>query len=234
MAFIYFFVPAMLQVQLLDCDTLPAHDRSDCKSVQSLIRRTTLKRAKETTRWMVDNALGHRLGQIHSVETQRDDRDMVCLDSQMEYTRRRQQHMKEKVDAFRRLKAAWQEGAYHDWGQHWSKADKVVSARFNAPHGRRRNNMHEWGPWRCYSCKFQVKDSNKVTNLDEKTVWGVCTIDGNYDGCDARNLCCNNHAVRSFFNAAIDSVKQPLRGKFQAARHKALVRKKPEHRLKMV
>eukprot|EP00439_Symbiodinium_sp_Y106_P023589 s6439_g2.t2 len=212
----------MLQVQLLDCDTLPAHDRSDCKSVQSLIRRTTLKRAKETTRWMVDNALGHRLGQIHSVETQRDDRDMVCLDSQMEYTRRRQQHMKEKVDAFRRLKAAWQEGAYHDWGQHWSKADKVVSTRFNAPHGRRRNNMHEWGPWRCYSCKFQVKDSNKVTNLDEKTVWGVCTIDGNYDGCDARNLCCNNHAVRSFFNAAIDSVKQPLRGKFQAARHKAL------------
>ena len=145
-AFIYFFVPAMLQVQLLDCDALPTHDQNDCKSVQSLIRGTTLKRAKETTRWMVDNALNHRLGQIHSVESQRDDKDMVCLDSHMEYTRRRQQHMKEKVDAFRRLKAAWQEGAYQDWGQHKSKADKVVITRFNAPNGRRRHNMHEWGP----------------------------------------------------------------------------------------
>ena len=99
---------------------------------------------------------------------------------------------------------ARQEGAYQDWGQHKSKADKVVITRFNAPNGKRRDNMHEWGPWRCYS-------------------WGVCTTDGNYDGCDARNLCCNSHAVRSFFNNAIDSVKQPLRGKFQAARHKALV-----------
>ncbi|OLP85078.1 hypothetical protein AK812_SmicGene33967 [Symbiodinium microadriaticum] len=141
----------------------------------------------------------------------------------MEYTRRRQQHMREKVDGFRRLKAAWQEGAYQDWGQHKSKADKVVIKRFNAPHGRRRHNMHEWGPWRCYACKFQVKDSNKVTHLDEKTVWGVYAIDGNYDGCDARNLCCNNYAVRSFFNVAIDNVKQPLRNQFQAARHKALV-----------
>ena len=145
------------------------------------------------------------------------------MDSHMEYTRRRQQHMREKVDGFRRLKAAWQEGAYQDWGQHKSKADKVVIKRFNAPHGRRRHNMHEWGPWRCYACKFQVKDSNKVTHLDEKTVWGVYAIDGNYDGCDARNLCCNNYAVRSFFNVAIDNVKQPLRNQFQAARHKALV-----------
>ncbi|CAE7548606.1 DNAJB8 [Symbiodinium sp. CCMP2592] len=102
-AFIYFFVPAMLQVQLLDCEALPMHDQSDRKSEQFLIRGTTLKRAKETTRWMVDNALGHRLGQIHSVESQRDDKDMVCLDSHMEYTRRRQQHMKEKVG---RLQAA--------------------------------------------------------------------------------------------------------------------------------
>ena len=106
--------PAMLQVQLLDCDALPTHDQNDCKSVQSLIRGTALKRAKETTRWMVDNALGHRLGQIHSVETRRDDKDMVCVDSHMDYTRRRQQHMREKVDGFRRLKAAWQKGAYQD------------------------------------------------------------------------------------------------------------------------
>ena len=31
---------------------------------------------------MVNNALGHRLGQIHSVESQRDDEDRVCLGSQ--------------------------------------------------------------------------------------------------------------------------------------------------------
>ena len=221
-AFIHFFVPAMVQTQLQDCNALPAHDQSDCNEVHRQIGGTTLKRVKETTRWMLDNSQQHRLGQIHSVESQRDDRDMVCLDSHMEYQRRRQQHLRERVDFMKNLKAAWKEGAYNEWGHDWYKADKVISTRVNAPNGRRRHNMHEWGPWRCYGCKFQVKDSNKVTNVDEKVVWGVCTIDGNYD-CDPRHLCCNNHAVRSFFNKAIDDVKEPLRGKFQVARRKALV-----------
>ena len=150
---------------------------------------------------MVNNALGHRLGQIHSVESQRDDEDRVCLGSQWQphgvyapSTLRRGEASTARI--LRGKKVPTKTG-----GSTSRKLTKSSSHASMLPTANVRDNMHEWGPWRCYS-------------------WGVCTTDGNYDGCDARNLCCNSHAVRSFFNNAIDSVKQPLRGKFQAARHK--------------